>query len=195
MAATQQPIVTSGDSKKPGNIKTIAIVIATIILAGVAIFTAVRLYQLRQEAVAPTAPESEPEALAPCVEQCPDSEGILRNCTPPEGDGTSEDSVCYDAVKGRIESCGGVDFCCSYTSVTWTRNMAACQTTAAPTTTPTDEPTSTPTSTSTSTGTSTPTSTATATPDTLLDAGVSFPTILSAGVSLLLILGSLVLIF
>lgn len=45
-------------------IVTILIIIATVILAGVAVFTAVRLYQLRQEAVAPTAPE-EPEAAAP----------------------------------------------------------------------------------------------------------------------------------
>jgi cytoskeletal protein RodZ len=46
-------------------IVTILIVIATIALAGVAVFTAIRLYQLRQESVAPTAPTSEPEAAAP----------------------------------------------------------------------------------------------------------------------------------
>src|SRR3990167_2030994 len=43
-------------------IVTISIVLATVILAGVAIFTAVRLYQLRQTSVSPTSPESEPEA-------------------------------------------------------------------------------------------------------------------------------------
>lgn len=41
---------------------TTVIVLATVILAGVAIFTAVRLYQLREESVVPTAPESVPEA-------------------------------------------------------------------------------------------------------------------------------------
>ena len=41
---------------------SIIILIATVILAGVAIFTAYRLYQLRQEAVAPNAPTSEPAA-------------------------------------------------------------------------------------------------------------------------------------
>jgi uncharacterized repeat protein (TIGR01451 family) len=40
----------------------IIIAIATILLAGIAIFTAIRLYQTRQESVAPTAPESEPAA-------------------------------------------------------------------------------------------------------------------------------------
>ncbi|OGM05169.1 hypothetical protein A2715_03365 [Candidatus Woesebacteria bacterium RIFCSPHIGHO2_01_FULL_39_32] len=45
-----------------GKVVTALVVIATVILAGVAIFTAVRLYQLRREPVAPTAPESEPAA-------------------------------------------------------------------------------------------------------------------------------------
>ncbi len=44
------------------NTVTILIVVATLVLAGIAIFTAVRLYQLRQKAVAPTAPESRPRA-------------------------------------------------------------------------------------------------------------------------------------
>lgn len=46
-------------------ITTIGIIIATLVLAGIAIFTAYRLYQLRQQAVAPTAPESKPAAGAP----------------------------------------------------------------------------------------------------------------------------------
>ncbi len=41
---------------------TVIIVIATIILAGVAVFTAIRLYQLRGETVSPASPESEPAA-------------------------------------------------------------------------------------------------------------------------------------
>lgn len=45
-----------------GKAVTVIIIVATIILAGVAIFTAIRLYQLRQRPVAPTAPESRPAA-------------------------------------------------------------------------------------------------------------------------------------
>src|SRR3989344_8424927 len=45
-----------------GKFVTALVVIATVILAGVAIFTAVRLYQLRNQPVAPTAPTSEPGA-------------------------------------------------------------------------------------------------------------------------------------
>ena len=42
---------------------TAIIVITTVVLAGIAIFTAVRLYQLRQEAVVPTIPQSIPKAV------------------------------------------------------------------------------------------------------------------------------------
>ena len=45
-----------------GKFITGLIVVATVILAGVAIFTAIRLYQLRQENISPTGPESEPAA-------------------------------------------------------------------------------------------------------------------------------------
>jgi hypothetical protein len=49
--------------KKPiSKLGTALIITATVILAGVAIFTAFRLYQLRQQAVAPNAPSSNPKA-------------------------------------------------------------------------------------------------------------------------------------
>ncbi|HWA52239.1 MAG TPA: hypothetical protein VG895_04245 [Patescibacteria group bacterium] len=47
------------------NIITIIIVIATLVLAGIAVFTAIKLYQSRQTAVAPNAPVSEPHAATP----------------------------------------------------------------------------------------------------------------------------------
>lgn len=47
-----------------GKFITGLVVIATVILAGVAIFTALRLYQLRTQPVAPTAPKR-PRAAAP----------------------------------------------------------------------------------------------------------------------------------
>lgn len=45
-----------------GKFVTILVVGATVILAGVAIFTGIRLYQLRQESISLTQPESEPLA-------------------------------------------------------------------------------------------------------------------------------------
>jgi len=50
---------------------TFAIVVATIVLAGVAIFTALRLYSLRGEPVAPTAPTSQPEAFGETPQPTP----------------------------------------------------------------------------------------------------------------------------
>jgi cytoskeletal protein RodZ len=47
------------------NFTTIIIVIATVILAGVAVFTAIKLYQTRQGTVAPNAPTSKPAAAEP----------------------------------------------------------------------------------------------------------------------------------
>jgi hypothetical protein len=44
------------------NLTTILIVGATLILGGIAVFTAIRLYQLRSEPVAPNVPESVPQA-------------------------------------------------------------------------------------------------------------------------------------
>ncbi len=45
-----------------GKIGTVIILVITFILAGVAIFTAIRLYQLRNQAVAPNVPSSVPQA-------------------------------------------------------------------------------------------------------------------------------------
>jgi len=45
-----------------GKLGTILILVTTVVLAGVAIFTAVRLYQLRSQPVAPNVPSSFPKA-------------------------------------------------------------------------------------------------------------------------------------
>jgi len=63
--------------KSIGKFGTILIILVTVILAGVAIFTALRLYQLRQQPVAPNVPTSKPEAATVCTDDvnpvaCPD---------------------------------------------------------------------------------------------------------------------------
>ncbi|HET7099216.1 MAG TPA: hypothetical protein VFI61_03225 [Patescibacteria group bacterium] len=45
-----------------GKVGTFLIILATLVLAGVAIFTAIRLYQLRSQPVAPNVPSSIPKA-------------------------------------------------------------------------------------------------------------------------------------
>jgi len=123
---------------------TILVLIATVILAGIAIFTAVRLYKLRQEAIAPTAPTSKPAAagdLCPAAEACPDTDGVLRNCHPPDSDGTSEDSICNTSARGRVKFCGTRNYCCNGTS--WTATMTACASTS-PSSSPSTNPSSNP---------------------------------------------------
>jgi uncharacterized repeat protein (TIGR01451 family) len=69
-----------------GKVATIIIVLATIILAGVAIFTAIRLYQLRQTSISPAAPSSQPKAQVACTQEaklCLDGTSVGRtgpNC-------------------------------------------------------------------------------------------------------------------
>lgn len=62
-----------------------------------------------------------------CVEQCPGSDGVLRNCHPPESDGTAAESTC--AWAGRVEFCGTQNYCCPSAGGQW----AVCPT-APPTT-------------------------------------------------------------
>lgn len=92
------------------------------------------------------------EKAAGCVEQCPGTDGVLRNCHPPEADGSSTDSTCSSAFLGRVEFCGTRNYCCNGSS--WTTNMSACATST---------PTATATTTATATATATTQATATAT--------------------------------
>ena len=136
-------------------IVTIVIVIATIALAGVAVFTAIRLYQLREESVAPTAPTSEP-AAAQTVSSCTQLAFTLTVESPsPSPSGSESPSPTSSPTTG-------------------------------PTSSPTDSPTSSPSSTSSPTTTTEPS---------LPEAGVSYPTIIGVGAGILVILGSLLLVF
>ncbi len=150
-------------------IVTVLIVIATVILAGVAVYTAIRLYQLRQEAVAPTAP-AESEAAAPTIEECTELFFTIGELTP------TPTPTATPTPTGTVT----------------------------PTPTPTATPTPTGTVTPTPTGTVTPTPTSTPGPTTtptptpteaaeLPEAGISYPTIIGAGVGILLLIASLLL--
>lgn len=143
-----------------GKAGTAIILVFTVILAGVAIFTAVRLYQLRQQAVAPNVPSSIPQA--------------------------------QEASPSPVSAC-----LLTFTiGATPTGTPSATPTpTGSPTTTPTGTATPTPTNsaTPTSTSSSTPVS-STATPASLPQSGTSWPTLMGAGLGILVILGSLLLV-
>lgn len=92
--------------------------------------------------------KQEVRTLAACKEECPGSDGILRSCTPPDSDGTPNESLC--SSKGRKEICGGKTYCCPSAGGKWTTTMTACTSTTTPT------PTSVPTATTTPTATPVP---------------------------------------
>lgn len=71
----------------------------------------------KQTSITPNAPESQPLA---CVEECPGSDGVLRNCT-----GTQEQSLCL--WQGRKESCGGKEYCCPSANGKWTTDLTMCK--------------------------------------------------------------------
>jgi hypothetical protein len=201
---------------------TILIVIATIILAGIAIFTAIRLYQLRQEAVAPTAPEK-PSALTPAPTAgydactaftftvstpapgaCNSSCETDSDCTSPTED---SDLICYQPPF----YCPPGQNCIQVMPPKVCRNES-CETdedcicsdfevtpTPTPTATSTPGATKTPSPTPTSTGiggagTGTPVAYATSTPvGELPDAGVGLPAIIGIGTGIILLIISLAL--
>jgi hypothetical protein len=97
---------------------TVIILLATLILGGIAIFTAVRLYSLRSQRVAPTAPESVPGAAAPTLtNNCNLSfstsvtvSGCDEPCTE-DADCTETDQFCHDSDgDGVPDSCRLTDY-------------------------------------------------------------------------------------
>ena len=153
-------------------IVTVLILIATLVLAGVAIFTAIRLYQLRQQAVAPTAPTSKPEAAAP--QACTALTFTIATPTP-----------------------GGSPTPTPTPTPTTTGSPTATPS-GSPTSTPTATATSSPIVQASPTATSTAGPLAQASPGataqpSLPEAGTSWPTIVGLGIGVLLLLGSLLL--
>jgi len=165
-------------------IVTIIIVIATVILAGVAIFTAIRLYQLRQQSVVPTRPESKPEAR-------------VINPTPP-GCALLTFHITQEPTATPTETPTPTATATSEPTVTPTPTATSTsEPTATPTETPTNPPsgeeTATPTPSSIAQGPTTPPTTATSEP-TLTEAGIGTPTLVGIGGGIFLILLSLMAI-
>lgn len=144
---------------KKSKLATILIVIFTLLLAGVAVFTAMRLYNTRNQAVAPNAPSSKPAAQENTNQlsnACQVSFTIdLSTPTPvPECNSTcTTDSQCPTSMECYIESGKTTGSCRS--SLCLTESSCVC---------PTATATATATSTATATATSTATATATANP-------------------------------
>ena len=130
----------------------IGIVITTIILAGVAIFTALRLYQTKDRAIAPNVPSSKPKAAG---EAC-DPRSKVGQC------GKSGEICLQTGSDPSVGVCGvpPANAC----QLNFTLSVSTATATSTSTATVTATSTSTSTATSTSTSTSTATATATANP-------------------------------
>lgn len=116
---------------------TIGIIITTVLLAGIAIFTALRLYQTRSQPVAPNAPSSKPKAagaacggiagtLCPSGEECIYSNGTT-HAPSPDASGTCQ-------LSGTKNAC----------SLSFTVSTPSPTPSASPTATPTKSPSPTP---------------------------------------------------
>lgn len=184
---------------------TIGIIVATLILAGVAVFTAIRLYQSRNEAVAPNVPSSKPAAANPnCTLTFSFAIGPTASPTA-TGTATATATATSTATASPTAtanpqcntSCSSNSDCpsqyiCYKTSGATTGNCRNAQCL-----TETDclcaVATSTPTATSTATTagkTATPTSTS---QPSLPDAGTSWPTVIGTAFGIIVILGSILL--
>ena len=157
---------------------TALIVIGTVILAGVAIFTALRLYQLRTRPVAPTAPESTPAAS----EQPQACSELAFTLTLPTNTPTPTTRLTTTPIPSLTPT--------SVPSPTLTPTITPpVGGQPSPTPTPTKIPSVTPTAIPTQIALAT----VTPTPPILPQAGVTFPTLILISASLLLIIAALVI--
>lgn len=203
-------IVTSGKSKK-GSAKGIIIALVVVLFLALGIFGGVLLVRqnqnIQEKAVSEQCTDdcgvSTPERLVVCNNASCDNSAI---------------SLCNAATyKGRIEKCGGKQYCCNGTA--WTNDMSSCAeyalcswpqkatvatatATATSTATATATATSTsasstktasPTPTSTKTSTAKATSTSVATKAPIPQTGTGWPTYAGIGLGVLVIVGSLLL--
>jgi hypothetical protein len=172
-----------------GKAGTVIILIFTVVLAGIAIFTAVRLYQLRQQAVAPNVPSSIPhaqEATTAPTSACSLSFTIESTSTGTPTATPTGTSTATPNPSGTPNSCNGTCGSDSNCQSDKTCYQGFCRNPSCPS----QESCACP-------GTATPasklSSTPTATPASLPKSGTVWPTFMGAGIGILIIFGSILL--
>lgn len=135
----------------------------------------------------------------PAAEACPVSgqPNLLRNCHPGESVTDPAESLCNQA--GRIETCGTRQYCCPSAGGSWSSNLSLCPS-PTPKATPTPTATVAATATATPSGTGTPSATPTRTPtpaggtaQPIPATGTGWPTIVGAGLGVLVIVASVLI--
>lgn len=187
---------------KGGSKKGIFIALVVVLFLALGVFAGVLLVRQRQEIREKAARDS-----CPAAEACPvpAQKSLLRNCTPPEADGSPEESLCNK--KGRIQSCGGKEFCCPAVGKAWTTDMTACNASPSPSSSATASASASASATATSTSKATTTATATSkasataaataspTKAPIPETGTGWPTIMGISLGVVVILGSFLLAF
>lgn len=209
-------VVTTSRSAK-GDKK--GLIIGALIVLFLAISIPAGVYLVKQQQ---NLREKAQEALVcPAAEACPvaGEPALLRSCNSVATGEAPQDISCSTIVNvGTTAVCGGTTFCCPSLGAAWTTDITLCAVTPSPTASPTESlspsptvtatatatatasgtptpiPTPTATATATSVLTSTATPTATTTPMPIPVTGTNWPTILGAGVGILVIVGSILLV-
>jgi len=192
-------VVTTTSSSKKGGKR--GLIIGAIIVLFLAISIPAGVYLVKQQQ---DIREKAADALVcPAVEACPVSgePGLLKSCYSVANGEASRDISCATIANvGTIAFCGSSSFCCPSLGAAWTTDLALCSSptpTATPviTPTPTDTATgsATPVATATATVSATPTTTATASAVPIPVTGINWPTVVGAGVGILVIIGSILL--
>lgn len=183
------------------NLTTLLIVLATVVLAGVAIYTAIRLYQTRQGSIAPTAPTSKPAAATLAPSAAAACQTLAFTLTAPTGSPTATPTATASptASPTPVPQCGtacSTNSDCPSSMVCYVgacRNPSCTTSTncVCATTTPTPTPTVTPTQSPIALASVTPTPTA---KPALPTAGSITPTVLGIGGGLILLLTGIALL-
>ena len=180
----------SGKINKKGLFISLAIVIF-LILSVVAGVLLVKQQQNIQE-------KAQTVNICPAAEACPVAwqADVLMSCTTPNADGTPRQISCSSISNvGIIASCGSGHYCCPSLGASWTTDVSLCSTVSP---TPESTPTLTPTPTASASATIAATSSATpkvhTSPLPIPETGTGWPTIVGAGVWILVIVGSILLV-
>ena len=179
----------SGKNSKTGLIVGALAVVFLGISVAVGVYLVKQQQDIREKAAA--------ALVCPAAEACPvaGQTSLLRSCySGATGDAPQEISCSTIANVGTTAICGSTKYCCPSLGAAWTTDLTAC-TSPTPVPTPTIEATASasPTATASATATAKSTATASATP-VIPVTGTNWPTMVGAGVGVLIIVGSILLV-
>jgi len=180
-------VTTSKSSRKS---KT-ALIVGGIVVLFLAISIPAGVYLVKQQQNIKEKAESALEC--PAAEACPvaGEASLLRSCQALTSGETPMEISCATIVNvGTTTFCGSTKYCCPSLGAAWTTDLTLC---ATPSPTPTVTPTLSPTASASATPTRTASLSATPTIAPIPVTGTNWPTLVGAGVGILVIVGSILL--